>query len=203
MTKESCSVCRVRPGQAGVTKLLVCSKCGVQKYCSKECQRTAWSIHKPNCLSISEKKTLKQVKKETTVKACSFCSKTSRSTGEELKSCGVCREVYYCSHECQQQDWNQHKGICTSDPQVQKKRRQQSSTQKEILSLTIKQIRCAKNGDRVGEGRACRDLGYAYGCLGQFTKAIKFQKMDLNIALELDDPQNEAVAYGNLGITYE
>ena len=30
------------------------------------------------------------------------------------RSCQVCREVYYCGHECQKKHWKQHKGSCKS-----------------------------------------------------------------------------------------
>ena len=38
---------------------------------------------------------------------CNFCSKT-----DQLKKCGRCMLVGYCSRECQQKDWKEHKKIC-------------------------------------------------------------------------------------------
>ncbi|KAJ5090533.1 Zinc finger MYND-type [Penicillium argentinense] len=35
-------------------KLLRCSRCRVTWYCSKECQRRDWKLHKPNCVASSE-----------------------------------------------------------------------------------------------------------------------------------------------------
>jgi hypothetical protein len=32
-------------------KLLACSKCLSAHYCSKQCQRTDWQVHKPHCIS--------------------------------------------------------------------------------------------------------------------------------------------------------
>lgn len=40
------------------------------------------------------------------------CSKAG--TKQELKQCGDCRAVYYCSRECQVQDWKVHKLVCKS-----------------------------------------------------------------------------------------
>ncbi|KAL6301392.1 hypothetical protein BKA93DRAFT_738905, partial [Sparassis latifolia] len=30
----------------------------------------------------------------------------------ELKRCGACKKTYYCSPECQKEDWKQHKKDC-------------------------------------------------------------------------------------------
>lgn len=31
----------------------------------------------------------------------------------QLKACGACRSVFYCSPECQKRDWtNRHKPLC-------------------------------------------------------------------------------------------
>jgi len=40
---------------------------------------------------------------------CKVCSKT----GKKLKKCGRCKEVYYCSRDCQVEDWEAgHKNTC-------------------------------------------------------------------------------------------
>lgn len=38
---------------------------------------------------------------------CRVCKKTRK-----LKLCGGCKEVYYCSRECQCKDWLEHKAVC-------------------------------------------------------------------------------------------
>ena len=46
------------------------------------------------------------------VKVCAVCERTHTSTGMALKTCGLCREVHYCSPEHQRQDWPLHKQTC-------------------------------------------------------------------------------------------
>ncbi|PFH34085.1 MYND finger domain-containing protein [Besnoitia besnoiti] len=49
---------------------------------------------------------------------CGNCGKKETPAGEasenpvKLKRCGACGEVYYCSAECQKQDWRHHKRVC-------------------------------------------------------------------------------------------
>lgn len=47
-TMQRCSVCAFTPS------LKVCARCGVSRYCSRECQRKAWSSHKTLCVPTSE-----------------------------------------------------------------------------------------------------------------------------------------------------
>lgn len=42
------------------------------------------------------------------IKICKYCRKTAKN----LKWCGQCRGVTYCSQSCQAQDWAQHKEYC-------------------------------------------------------------------------------------------
>ena len=44
----------------------------------------------------------------------SRCSKIESFVGE-FKKCGVCKYLCYCSRQCQQMDWPQHKSVCSSD----------------------------------------------------------------------------------------
>lgn len=43
------------------------------------------------------------------VRTCSFCKKQ----GNAFKRCSACQAVYYCSGDCQRNDWPQHKTICS------------------------------------------------------------------------------------------
>ncbi|THU99101.1 hypothetical protein K435DRAFT_777092 [Dendrothele bispora CBS 962.96] len=46
-----------------------------------------------------------------------ICYKCEKST-EDLKKCGKCKAVWYCSEQCQRADWKNHKPICNSaDPE--------------------------------------------------------------------------------------
>jgi len=59
-----------------------------------------------------------------------------------------------------------------------------------------------KAGDRVGEGKACGNIGNAYQSLGDVGKAIDYHTQDLAIAQEVGDRAGEGRAYGNLGCGY-
>ena len=44
------------PGCAhlGEPRLLVCSGCGLARYCDEDCQRAHWPLHQGECLAIQE-----------------------------------------------------------------------------------------------------------------------------------------------------
>ena len=48
---------------------------------------------------------------------CGACGKKSRV--KALKRCGKCRDVYYCSGECQKKDWPTHKKSCHTPPRAE------------------------------------------------------------------------------------
>jgi len=41
---------------------------------------------------------------------CNYCTK--KSTNHAFKQCSGCKQVHYCSPECQEYDWEFHKNIC-------------------------------------------------------------------------------------------
>ena len=43
---------------------------------------------------------------------CRLCGRDKAKNGTGLLSCGRCREVKYCSVECQRKDWKKHKSNC-------------------------------------------------------------------------------------------
>ena len=61
-------------------------------------------------------------------------------------------------------------------------------------------LKLAKDlGDKIGEARACNNLGIAYDRLGYSKTAIYYHARQLEIAKELGDRAGEENAYGNLG----
>lgn len=53
--------------------------------------------------------------------------------------------------------------------------------------------------DRVGEGRACSNLGIVYQLLGEHDAALKLHQAHLSIARALGDRAGMGRAYGNIG----
>ena len=43
------------------------------------------------------------------------CGKSKDELRKEPKNCAKCKTVRYCSRECQQTDWKQHKKVCSSN----------------------------------------------------------------------------------------
>jgi hypothetical protein len=97
--------------KADGSKLNLCSGCKVQPYCGRECQRTDWPRHKPECEALSaEAKSMftgLKNKKERCV-----CGRTTKLDGTPLFTCSRCRVQHYCSAACQREDWPRHKLEC-------------------------------------------------------------------------------------------
>jgi tetratricopeptide (TPR) repeat protein len=56
--------------------------------------------------------------------------------------------------------------------------------------------------DKVGEGRACSNLGIVYQLLGEHDAALKLHQAHLSIARQLQDRGGMGRAYGNIGNAY-
>ena len=110
---EACGRCnattRADQGCGVGAALLQCSQCKTTRYCSKECQRLHWKVHKPACLTRKEQKISRSVARATTVKDCNFCKRTKKAGEKAFSSCARCWAVRYCSSECQQKDWRSTK----------------------------------------------------------------------------------------------
>jgi len=56
--------------------------------------------------------------------------------------------------------------------------------------------------DKVGEGRACSNLGIVYQLLGAHESALKLHHAHLNIAKSMHDRAAMGRAFGNIGNAY-
>jgi len=46
------------------------------------------------------------------VQVCSTCMMSEKDLGQQLRRCGKCHTVWYCSKQCQTQNWPDHKPTC-------------------------------------------------------------------------------------------
>ena len=93
LTQNVCCICYKEAAKR-------CSKCKVQFYCSTECQQSDWKNHKTLCNELN------QTSLNLAQDICSVCLK------EGAKRCSRCKVQFYCSKECQQKDWKNHKNVC-------------------------------------------------------------------------------------------
>lgn len=89
------------------TKTKKCSGCNSARYCSTECQKIGWNTHKTICKEIEHRLNLGS-KKE--IDMCNYCGDGCLN----LLSCGICKQVKYCSKKCQMENWTNHKFMCNN-----------------------------------------------------------------------------------------
>lgn len=78
-----------------------CSKCKATHYCSRKCQLNHWNEHKKYCsLDYLTKKYIYK------------CISCNNFFENELKKCGKCKKIEYCSKECLINHWPRHKKYC-------------------------------------------------------------------------------------------
>ncbi|GFH61298.1 hypothetical protein CTEN210_17774 [Chaetoceros tenuissimus] len=118
----SCAACNK---EGAVLRCAPCRDAGVDVFfCSRECQVKQWKIHKVVCKKTSTTKPKKEEsnvnkeakqegKKELQHKEiCGNCFRTFAEIGSNLSMCSKCNKSYYCSRECQVEDWPRHKSLC-------------------------------------------------------------------------------------------
>ena len=121
MSTTVCATC-------GEPAFLKCSRCLQVCYCSSACQKRQWPVHKTvskklqppkpaasppkpavprkTRFTLEERQARRQVARETTVKDCAMCTRTTASEGVmKVRLCKICRSVLYCSKRCQRKHW--------------------------------------------------------------------------------------------------
>lgn len=149
--------------------LLKCSRCKEMYYCSRDCQRGHWREgHREDC-----KEEIKYTDFTSTDAVCGFCCiKTN-----QLKKCSGCKDVSYCSKECQKQDWSRgHRSNCKKvgnkeRPPLLGVSMEDNSSKNKTTPVMTDSERCSKckNG---GELKFCQ------GCKKQKYCSVKCQKAD-------------------------
>lgn len=106
-------------------QLSFCGKCGMSRYCSKECQIAHWPKHRANCkekqLKLGCERELapraSHIARElpittSTDNACSCVQCGGTTKNGKLKACARCGLKLYCSKTCQEAHWGDHKLGC-------------------------------------------------------------------------------------------
>jgi hypothetical protein len=92
---SGCSACHIEPTDGDMYD--TCGRCMTARYCSKECQVSAWKAHKKVCK-----------------RGCAQCHQQPDG-GTKLSACNRCKSVKYCSKECQVIHWEAgHKKECVN-----------------------------------------------------------------------------------------
>ena len=85
-TNEVCDHCFTPAGSGDASKLSVCARCGLVRYCSKNCQKAHWKAnHKHHCVAKTDRAPQKK-KALSSQKESSSAPKAGHSVGE----CSIC-----------------------------------------------------------------------------------------------------------------
>ncbi|GFH61354.1 hypothetical protein CTEN210_17830 [Chaetoceros tenuissimus] len=128
-----CAACNK---EGAVLRCAPCRVAGVDVFfCNRECQVKLWKIHKAVCKKTStsdskkeqsgaSKKDKQETKKGFKIpkptELCANCLKTEVDIGFKVRMCSKCNVAYYCSRECQVEDWPKHKRICKQNCEFEK-----------------------------------------------------------------------------------
>ena len=147
--------------------MFVCARCLRKKYCSKECQIENWDLHKKECFTRADRKERRLILKEIMVSPCVVCCTSSNS-----KRCDKCRNVRYCSKQCQTKDWDNHKNTCVKKKNVMGEKKRITEMFTECIDLEMEK-RKISNTNMLREGAICEQLGNIYTTLGHLNKALE------------------------------
>lgn len=82
---------------------------GIEMFIIKTNEGTAYALD----LTSEEEGNNTQITTQVQIKRCVICSKEKTCDGKNLLRCTRCKNVYYCSTDCQTKDWGSHKKICS------------------------------------------------------------------------------------------
>ena len=63
------------------------------------------------------------------------CNKCGKDTPKRNSRCSRCQKVFYCSRDCQIQDWTQHRPACTKPGQDKEEKAEKKAAKAEIKRL--------------------------------------------------------------------
>lgn len=89
-------------GCTNFKSLKICSKCNIAKYCSRECQKINWNIHKNECSMY------KHLAHPSSFEPNKCCYKPSCKKENAKQQCKICRVAVYCDKECRKSDYDNH-----------------------------------------------------------------------------------------------
>ncbi|GFH48028.1 hypothetical protein CTEN210_04504 [Chaetoceros tenuissimus] len=126
--KKPTAPCAACNKEGAVFRCAPCRDAGVDVFfCNRECQVKLWKMHKSVCKKTStvdlkkeQSSANKEAKQETKkgsqlriyTQCCAKCLKTDNDIGSKVSMCSKCKKVFYCSRECQVEDWSRHKSLC-------------------------------------------------------------------------------------------
>jgi len=111
---KECIICGCGPNapmeHMKKVKLQRCGNCHSQWYCGKDHQKVDWPFHKRFCSDLEEMQhdVFLQLYND---KVCIGCE-SSASPDLKLSKCGACHVVRYCSRDCQNNNYKEHKNVC-------------------------------------------------------------------------------------------
>jgi len=86
LNAKLCSNCSVAEGSAIAPKLSACARCGLERYCSKDCQRAHWKAnHKQHCIAKADR--TPQLQKPANV------NKSASQVVAVGTNCAICQDV--------------------------------------------------------------------------------------------------------------
>ncbi|GFH57264.1 hypothetical protein CTEN210_13740 [Chaetoceros tenuissimus] len=120
-----CAACNK---EGAVLRCVPCRDAGVDVFfCNRDCQVKLWKTHKAVCKKTSNgdlRKEQSSANKENKqegkkglqlpehLEQCTNCLRKDVDIGFKLSMCSKCKSAYYCSRECQVEDWPRHKHLC-------------------------------------------------------------------------------------------